>query len=357
MGEFLPGWISQARSIATRQPRARHLLVEAVQASGGVDALAALAREECEHRAESYLDWVRALRGVDRDEDAVAAAREALERLEPTGEMRAEIAEHLAELVDDAAQRHDAIRSAWRAAPTQQRLLALHHSATSIGQLEQVLAEEVENGATDVRPAVWAALLLLAGQIGDAIDLLQNPGLSDPRDHKSKILVPYLLAAGCNATGRAEWNSSRLAAMIKTVDRPDLSDPTVLNGDMRRGDDTKQSRVLAGPPLSELLTDQLAQVEDDAGLRLGQLQAALKDIDRQVTSIVTSKARGQYHEAALLIATAAEAVSLEEGAKAGTFLVADWRDRYPRHTAFRAELEKAVRKTKGVVAPPPRRAR
>lgn len=65
----------------------------------------------------------------------------------------------------------------------------------------------------------------------------------------------------------------------------------------------------------------------------------------------SGKDRRQYAAAARLIACAAEAVNLAKDPEAGTFLITQWRDRYPRHVAFRSELEKAVRKTPLVVAP------
>jgi len=51
--------------------------------------------------------------------------------------------------------------------------------------------------------------------------------------------------------------------------------------------------------------------------------------------IISGKARGQYARAASLLASCAEAITLEEGAQSGTLFVSQSRDRYPRHVAFR----------------------
>jgi hypothetical protein len=65
----------------------------AAQLRGGAAALADLAREPGSCDAEIHRDWVDALIREGRGEEATAAAREALERLEPRGSLRAGIAE------------------------------------------------------------------------------------------------------------------------------------------------------------------------------------------------------------------------------------------------------------------------
>lgn len=68
--------------------------------------------------------------------------------------------------------------------------------------------------------------------------------------------------------------------------------------------------------------------------------------------VVPGELRGQYAEAARLVACCAEAIALKEGADAGTLFTAQRRDRYPRHVAFRRELDLAVRQTPLVMAAP-----
>src|SRR6266540_3841558 len=77
---------------------------------------------------EIHRDWVDALTREGRVEAAAAAAREALERLQPRGVVRAGIAERLARFA--AAQGDDdsvleARRESWRSAPSTRRLLEL----------------------------------------------------------------------------------------------------------------------------------------------------------------------------------------------------------------------------------------
>ncbi len=356
--QFLPAWIAQLRSIGDKGPEVRQLLTEATELYGGVDGLAVLAHDIGPAQAELYLDWVQALRRADRDTDAAAAAREALRTVAPYGETRARIAEQLADVVTDEPDEVLAARtSAWRAAPTQARLLTLHRAATITGQVSQTMAAEVEALEATEHPdrlpgALRAALFLLAGRVEDAVELLHGPPGKNPRRTASRVLVPYLLAAGCAGPQRPEWPSTRLAGLLGSVnqmdlwewtdvDRPDVSDPT--------GDEPA--------PLSALLADRIAIEADDPALRLQRREAALQEVDRQVEVIISAKARGQYARAASLLASCAEAITLEEGAQSGTLFVSQSRDRYPRHVAFRRELDTVIQQTPLVTPPPTRTAR
>lgn len=70
----------------------------------------------------------------------------------------------------------------------------------------------------------------------------------------------------------------------------------------------------------------------------------------EIDAIVSGKARGQYTRAAQLLTCCAEALTLAHGAEAGIALVESWRARYPRHGAFRRELNGAIGKTPLVTA-------
>lgn len=61
------------------------LLAEATERHRGVDGLADLARTPGPRRAEVYRDWVDALAGAGRADDAEQAAREALRTLDAHG--------------------------------------------------------------------------------------------------------------------------------------------------------------------------------------------------------------------------------------------------------------------------------
>jgi len=341
---FLPGWIELLRGAEGLGPEERELLIEAVALKRGSDGLGELARERRE--PELFLAWIDALLAEDRLEDAAAACREALERLESLGEGRARIAEHLARIAarqGDAPGRLEGRRAAWRASPSTERLLELVESAAALGLVEEVLAAEsdrIEEGAAcDARQA--CGLLLLARRVEPALTLLETAaplGWSDRR-HPGPVVVPYLLLAG---TGSPPPDGTLLAEQLAAVDRP-------------------ASRYLESPEespeprLAVLLASRLAERPVAEAERERLLAVAQAAVEKRVAAVVGAKYRGAYERVARLVIACAEALALGTGASDGAAFVAEIRSRYPRHYAFRAELDGATRASPLLPAPPRKR--
>jgi len=98
---FLEAWIDLLRRGRSDQfgfdHEARRLLFQAVRVHGGTEGLAELARLDGRRLPEAYRKWVQALAEESRTDEAVRAAQEALQALPSTGEIRAWIAEFMAE--------------------------------------------------------------------------------------------------------------------------------------------------------------------------------------------------------------------------------------------------------------------
>ncbi|MDN5794321.1 MAG: hypothetical protein L0H79_01050 [Intrasporangium sp.] len=353
--EFLPAWIALLNSTTAGHRDVRPLLTEATELSGGVDGLGALAGDADPPRADLYLDWVEALRRTGRQSDAAAAARKALEAVDSQGVTAARIAELLTDAVaDDPEEVLEARRVAWRAAPTQARLLALHHAATVAGRAAaEALAAEIDHLDSDhISGALHASVLLLSGHVDDAIDLLQEPLGHNPLQSASYVALPYLLASACAGPSHPGWASSRVAGLLKNVDNADLWAWT--DYDLA---DSKEMTDDVFPSLSGLLTERISAGGDDPDLRLEHLRAAEEEVKRRVDAVVSGKARGQYARVARLVACCAEAVTLAEDSRSGTAYLGLMRDRFTRHVAFRRELDAAVEQTPLVTAPPSRGTR
>lgn len=351
---FLPAWITQLRSSGREGPQVRKLLTEATELHGGFDGLADLARRGGPDRADLYLDWVRALRSAGRRTDAKNAAHEALDALKGDGSAWAHIAEELADLTrGDAAQVTAARRLAWRASPSQARLLALHRAATHATEARELMAKELaalEASGTlgTLNGGLRAALMLLAGWTEGAAKLLDEPTDHSAGRPARHVLVPYLLASGCAGPQHPEWPSMRLAGLLATVDNANLwgwwTGVDLPDRDRSSDDDT--------PSLAGLLVEQIRTETDDEQMLWKRLDAALRDVDRLVDAIVSGKVRGQYARAARLLTCCAEALTVADGADAGTALVGRWRARYPRHSAFQRELDGAIGKASLVLTAP-----
>ncbi len=112
---------------------------------------------------------------------------------------------------------------------------------------------------------------------------------------------------------------------------PELDELMALDEDMMPGD---------RPLLAELLTTHVLAHDRSDHARQRWFMAALAAIERRTAAVVESKHRGAYGRVATLVVAAAEALTLRGGP--GANLIAETLSRYPRHTAFRRELEDAA---------------
>ena len=157
---------------------------------------------------------------------------------------------------------------------------------------------------------------------------------------------PFLLAAAvAPAVPAAQTQLGRQFAAVDTVDR--------LYGypDGEAGDDG----VEALPRLSSLLAARIAGGPGGPRQRRQWLAAARGVVDRRVDTVVGNKHRGAYQRVAILAVTYAEALALAEDQTAGAGFVAATRSRYPRHVAFRDELDRATATSPLLPAPTSRR--
>ncbi len=321
-----------------------------------------------------HRDWVDALTREGRVEAAAAAAREALERLQPRGVVRAGIAERLARFA--AAQGDDdsvleARRESWRSAPSTRRLLELVDTATALGVADRVLvgeadwAEQTPNG-TEQRGVrlendrLACELLLLAGLIDSAVARLSAaPALGwSAREHPGPIVVPYLLVAVTGIDGRPQDEKSLLAKAFEQIDVHGWVDTRDYH-EMAVDDEIEESLISPrfraidrdDPLLSRLFADALAERHPSSAERTRWCSAVRVTIEQRVAAVVEAKHRGAYERVAQLAATYAEALALVEEQRAAAGWLDDLRERYPRHTAFRAELDAAARKSPLLPAP------
>jgi hypothetical protein len=313
--EFWPQWIVELRWVES-DPLMRGLLAEAVQRSAGVDGLAVLAREPGERQAEHCLAWIDALAGEGRDADAVAAARESLTMVAAAGPGRARIADRLADL----AELLDARREAWRAEPTSLRLRALYEAAPDP---VAVLTVEVAQRHNSVDGRLLAELLLLAGQVDQAVCLLDGDG----GYRVSPVLLPYLLAAGSAAVSQPDWAGSVLSVFFDSVDH-------------------NWSQVPQPPPAR--LPDLLLRGLTDLPPRSRWLDLAGAEVERVIGQIVTTKHQGRYGEAATLAVCHAEALAWSGGDGAAQLESVYYA--YPRHRAFKDQLRKALARSAKMTA-------
>jgi tetratricopeptide (TPR) repeat protein len=321
------------------------LATEAALAGGGTDALGQVARAGGALQAEAYLTWIDALRGDGRVADAEQACREALEAVPSVRDFTAHrwavIAERAAFLAQGRGDATAACRyreRAWELAPDVQRLCALFTAAERHrpGSGPAAAALLAERRRTDCRPAdVWGAdhltaqALLLADRLDDALELL--PARVDDPGDVSETVLPYVLAAASGAAQRSEWPSTVLHALVLTQgeDRCGSPPPTPEEG-------------VPTPRLGTLLCQLLAQRKPDTAQRERWLHAARAGVGLFTKRIVGGQQRRSYDRAARLATACAEALIC---AGEDRFYLESVRGAYPRHVAFRREVDTAQAKS------------
>ncbi len=369
---FLPRWVERLAAVPPEAygfaREARRLLAEAAALHRGAEGLADLARRPGPDQAQAYLDWVDHLAGAERVAEAVAAAREGLGAVTGPAEDRARLAERLAGLAGaqgDPAGALDARRQAWRAAPSVARLLALA-GACPAAQLSAVLdGEAVLLAAPPAGPGsrgaaagegpdrTACALLLAAGRVSQATAGLRAAaalGWGFP-GHPGPVVVPYLLVAGSGRTAPPAEKGSRLAELFAGLDAPDWA--SGLGPEAWR--DRTGGTAGGGPSLTGLLTRSLERLRLAPDERRRLLQQAREVVEERVTAVVAGQHRGAYQRVAELAVACAEAMALGAGTDAGNGFIAAWHARHPRHSAFRAELDRATGASPFLSVPPRRR--
>jgi hypothetical protein len=356
LDDFLPAWI-EVLTEETNGYQARdrqRLLTEATVWHAGTDGLATVARRPGDHQPTAYLDWIDALTGDGRIADAAAAAREAMTGTGWPGERSAEVADRLGALstrLGDPQAALDAHRTAWRTHANRDRLLTLVAAADAAGQRAGVLAAEADLvAATPDR--LGCELLLLADRTDTAVTALaaSDPlGWSDP-DHPGPVVWPYLVAAAvAPAVPAAGTQLGQQFAAIDTTDRWYGSTAVDLP------DDEPDEPPVAPARLSVLLARHIAEHPGSPRQRQQWLDVTRGVVDQRVDAVVSNKHRGAYQRVAVLAVAYAEALALAGDQAAAAAFLTGTRGRYPRHVAFRDELDRATAASPLLPAPPARR--
>lgn len=344
---FLPGWIAalQTRLEERGFGRERELLVEATLIVGGLEALGELARNASVAQAELYLDWILTLEGLGRDDQASVVAGEALHVLGEPSRSRAQIADELASLSQhDAATLLEARVQAFRSAPELHRLKNLYAQELLGADPAQRMLQEVEflrdgQRLASIPGATYTALLLLAGQVEEAIkNVTAQPDL-DKNYSGLKVLLPFLLASGLEQPATLPSTGSWLALMIAGIDEAD-SFRWTLHG---VGSSTTSRPATFGqrddePSLARCLLRQLEQQPLSCTQRDERTGLAEGFIERLVAGIVGVKERSSYDLAANLIACRLEVGYLNSDARSAENFAQELAGGFPRHRAFQQEL-------------------
>jgi hypothetical protein len=158
------------------------------------------------------------------------------------------------------------------------------------------------------------------------------------------VVLPYLWAAA-TATPREGLLHTTFTA-IDTLSDTDHAERLFLSGTPEDDNPWTAGHVDASgrqrPTLTELLTETLATRRATTSQATDLIEIAHHITDARIEAIVSNKHRGAYPRAAALAVAHAEALATRSPNEATTYL-SGIRTRYPRHVAFRHELDTAAK--------------
>jgi hypothetical protein len=384
---LLEDWASALTPLVEREDHyygdwAHGLLLEVIERMDGVPGLAQLARAGGRRSGRNFLAWFDAARRQNDDVAALMAGEDGLRSLQPSVE-RAALAERVAVMAHGAGRLEDAVVArveAWESMPSLSRLLNIVTAARRANVEEATITELAKRRPRSGVPApLRVVLLAIGGRLETALkeENRKRPAATADKPLRSsqaslgaevtatEVLIPILLAAGADATRRDGFAESVIAGLLSAaeakVDRShsgasflyefEEDDEDGTPGLARNVDQDRNPDLSLG----ELLLKMLEDIVVTNAKRTLYLEAGGTLASDAVTRIVGNKDRRRYSQAAALAIAHAEAISITKGEPAGEVAVEFAQSRYPRHTAYRAELRSTW--TRSPFLTPPGRSR
>jgi len=341
-----------------------NLLKEAARLFGGIKGLETLALEKGHQFPGAFVEWLGALKKERNHPEMIRVAKLGLETLSERLTIREQIADYLHEAasrLDEKDLVEESLKEALYASPSLSRVLNLLDHAKNTQQKVDYLngaltrfekirkrterkdPQEMDfNRSPDLHENHVPANLeiycsLLIGDYAKAADLMSP---SEPLEWSSgnspnAILVPFFLYT--------RWNQERKLTVNITDLWKDATDVPIDFGifsreDSGSGDLGKRLRKHLENTLKEFPIPEKGRDE----YFLAVEKAALKRVD----AIVNEKHRKSYWKAAQLLLAVAETYWSNGRVDEGQKLVSRFKEKYNRHSAFKAELQKAARKSK-----------
>jgi hypothetical protein len=312
--QFLAEWIAFLR--AESGADADTWLREAVRLSQGTRGLEALARTEGQARPRAYLDWFTALEREGKHGKLLAAAQEALQTLAPGLPIRAAIADHLCAAAVRLDDREAQCAGRWEAflvQPTLPRLLDLW-DVVAIGEERTAMMQQAVQHIREY---------LAHPPDRQAVAWPRDDGLESPVWIDSSVLAhAYLLVGDFEA-------AQQLAAGQPVLG---WSSRSCVQGLVVAAFLALLSGEVPGALPSNVAQTWKWGLENSAGYRFGGEAPVRQRLEEAYAD-----------KAAILTAACAEVLRARGDKGAADTFVNEIRNRFPRHRAFQAELETALR--------------
>ena len=253
----------------------------------------------------------------------------------------------------DSALALAARKESWRALPTLRRLLLYCGEGTPDRQvLDARLSEELAGASSgsyiipsssygsDQIPQLHLLLHLLAHDYDTVVrqvEKIEPIGWSSS-EHPGTVVFPFLTLAASGMTDRPDEGSSLahlLDKMAITLSNRSSHGPLL-------PDTMDEPTELM---LDRILLDTLACHPVTSENRSDYLDMAKRIAKKRIDSIVSNTYRGTYERAARLAVAVGETMALRGEELSGIDFVLSIRTAYPRHIAFRKELDELIERS------------
>lgn len=344
---FLIDWIDRLKGVNGSQTG--DLLREAVMMQGGLPALRDLARESADRFPQTYVEWIKEVEASENSEELLQVVREGLERIPRDFRIRAKVADYLTRIGqknNDRKMELEGYRECFYSDPSLPHLVDLYLAALECGCFEAVRLEaearmgsllnlkpdyqwhEPEIGTACASESELVNAWLLGGKLERVFEKCQNHGSLgwSSSDNPKPILITALMWALSGEGGYRHVMQSQWEEAI---------------GNTRSVDDAEYCNKYCQLAKRVLKCLQFTPEQQEF-----YLEWCLDEVGKRIEAIVSNQHRGSYGKAARLLTSGAELLANRGRRQEGLDLVERYRNRYPRHTAFKSELLAALQQSR-----------
>lgn len=323
------------------------LLREAVFLKGGVPAIAEFARAHVKKYPTAYMDWITALEQDGDPKAVLQVAIEGLSKIPRDYVVRANVAEKLIEIGEernDNKLRLKGLRESFYSNPSMKYLLDLYMIAEEEGCFDEIKNEvlkrmkelkaegrtnndtycDIERRLSDFYEGVFIHALLLSGCYEDVFQMCKGKGPLgwSPSAHPKPVMLIFLMD------------------ILSKEDKYSK----VLNDQWRyaviRGYDTQEINIEKYQKIITRVKSTIHLTEEQEAV---YLKWCKRETGRRIDAIVSNQYRGSYDKAAKILVAMAETLANRENKQEGLAFVEKYRNKYPRYSAFRREINEALR--------------
>ncbi|MEW6623478.1 MAG: hypothetical protein AB1420_10195 [Bacillota bacterium] len=342
---FLSEWIEFLKN--QNRMDTSELLREAVLIKGGIPAISEFARQYANKYPRAYIDWIAALEAEGDTELVIQTAREGLSRIPRDYTVRAEVAEtisRIGEKLTDNELKLEGYGESFYSKPSMGYLLDLYITAMECGRFEEV-RDKAEQRIMELRGKNRVP----------ASDYYDNE--RNTSSVSETVLYNTLLLGGryekvfemCKGNGPLGWSSSEnprpvfVTFMMVLLSKEGIHSKVLIK---QWEEAIGNTSYRAEKEYIEKYKKIINRIKESMQLTGEQEEFYLKwctnEIGRRIDAIVSNQHRGSYHKAAGLLVAMAETLANREEKQKGMDLVERYRNKYPRHSAFKSEITQAL---------------